>query len=56
MSMKYMVVMSEDDYKEIISAVRRLRTAVDALPPCFVSGEVDIQVERIEKVLCKEGE
>lgn len=48
--MKKVVMMSEDDYKEVISAVRRLRMAADSLTPCFVAGEIDVQVERIEKV------
>jgi len=52
--MKRMIMLDEDSYKEIVSALRRLRMAVDALPPSFMSGELDIQVERIEKALCEE--
>lgn len=48
--MKHIVMIDELDYKEVVSALRRLRMDVDSLPPCFVAGDIDVQVERIEKV------
>lgn len=48
--MKHIVMIDELDYKEVVSALRRLRMDADSLPPCFVAGDIDVQVERIEKV------
>lgn len=52
--MKHMVMMSEDDFKEIVRAMNRLRTAVNSLEVSFMAGELDAQLERIEKVVSKE--
>lgn len=54
--MKHMVLMDEDDYKEVVSALRRARRAVDALEASYMSGEIDAQLERIEKVFGMEEE
>lgn len=54
MSVKHMVIMSEDDYKEIVRAMNRLRTAVDSLEASYMAGELDAQLERIESVINKE--
>lgn len=48
--MKKLVVMDESDYKEVISALRRLRYAVNAWGASYMTGELDVQLERIEKV------
>ena len=52
--MKHMVMMSEDDFKEIVCAMNRLRTAVNSLEASYMAGELDAQLERIEKVVSKE--
>ena len=54
MSMKHIVVMSEDDFKEIVRAMNRLRIAVNSLEASYMAGELDAQLERIEKVVSKE--
>jgi hypothetical protein len=48
--MKKVVMIDELDYKEVVSALRRLRYAVDAIEASYMSGELDAQLERIEKV------
>ena len=48
--MKHLVSIEEADYKEIVSALRRLRWAVNSLEVSYISGELDAQLERIEKV------
>lgn len=48
--MKKVVVIDELDYKEVICALRRLRYAVDSLAASYMAGELDAQLERIEKV------
>ena len=53
-NMKHMVMMSEDDFKEIVRAMNRLRTAVNSLEVSFIAGELDAQLERIENVISKE--
>ena len=55
MSMKHMVMMSEDDYKEIVCAMNRLRIAVNSLEASYTAGELDAQLERIENVIFNEG-
>ena len=52
--MKRVVVIGEDEYKEIVSALRRLRRAVNALEVSFLAGELDAQLERIENVFSME--
>ena len=47
---KKVVMIDELDYKEVISALRRLRYAVNSLEASYMAGELDIQLERIEKV------
>ena len=53
--MKRVVVIDESDYKEIVSALRRLRYAVNSLETSYMSGELDAQLERIEKVFGMEA-
>lgn len=48
--MKHIVMMNEDDFKEVVSALRRLRYAVNSLEASYMAGELDVQLERIEKV------
>ena len=48
--MKKVVMIDELDYKEVISALRRLRYAVNSLEASYMAGELDVQLERIEKV------
>lgn len=48
--MKKVVIIDELDYKEVVSALRRLRHAVNSLETRYMSGELDSQLERIEKV------
>ena len=48
--MKKVVIIDELDFKEVVSALRRLRYAVDSLEASYMSGEIDVQLERIEKV------
>lgn len=48
--MKKVVVIDELDYKEVVSALRRLRCAVNSLEVSYTAGELDAQLERIEKV------
>lgn len=48
--MKHIVMIDEDDYKEIVSALRRLRYAVNSLEVNYMAGELDAQLERVEKV------
>ena len=48
--MEKVVVISEPDYKEIVCALRRLRYVVDSLAAGYMAGELDAQLERIEKV------
>jgi hypothetical protein len=48
--MEKVVMISELDYKEVVSALRRLRYAVDSLEASYMAGEIDVQLERIEKV------
>lgn len=48
--MKKVVMIDELDYKEVVSALRRLRRAVNSLKASYMSGELDTQLERIEKV------
>ena len=48
--MKKVVMIDELDYKEVVSALRRLRYAVNSLEASYMSGELDVQLERIEKV------
>lgn len=48
--MKKVVIIDEFDYKEVISALRRLRYAVNSLEVSYMAGELDVQLERIEKV------
>lgn len=52
--MKHIVMMSEDDYKEIVRAMIRLRKAVNSLGASYMAGELDTQLERIENVISKE--
>ena len=52
--MKHIFMMSEDDYKEVVCALRRLRYVVDSLAAGYMAGELDAQLERIEKVISKE--
>ena len=52
--MKHIVMMSEDDYKEIVCATNRLRTAVNSLETRYMAGELDAQLKRIENVISKE--
>lgn len=47
---KKVVMIDELDYKEVISALRRLRYAVNSLEASYMAGELDVQLERIEKV------
>ena len=54
MRMKHIVMMSEDDYKEIVRAMNRLRIAVNSLEASYMAGELDAQLERIENVISKE--
>ena len=53
--MKRVVIFDDDEYKEVVSALRRLRIAVDALEVSYLSGELDTQLERIEKVFGMEA-
>ena len=53
--MKHIVIIDESDYKEIVSALRRLRRAVNSLASNYMAGELDIQLERIETIFKKEG-
>ena len=48
--MKKVVMIDELDYKEVVSALRRLRYTVDSLGAGYMAGELDAQLERIEKV------
>ena len=50
--MKHIVMISEDDFKEVVSALRRLRYVVNSLETSYIymAGELDVQLERIEKV------
>lgn len=48
--MKKVVMIDEPDYKEVISALRLLKDAVNSLEASYFSGEIDRQLERIEKV------
>ena len=48
--MKKVVMIDELDYKEVISALRHLRHAVNSLEASHMAGEIDRQLERIEKV------
>ena len=49
--MKHVVVMDESDYKEVVSALRILRYAVNSLEATNMSGELlDRNLERVEQV------
>lgn len=48
--MKKVVMIDELDFKEVVSALRRLRFAVNSIEASYMSGELDAQLERIEKV------
>ncbi len=48
--MKKVVMIDELDYKEVVSALCRLRRAVNSLETSYMFGELDVQLERIEKV------
>lgn len=48
--MKKVVMIDDLDYKEVVSALRRLRYAVNSLEVSYMAGELDAQLERIEKV------
>ena len=52
--MKHIVMLEEGEYKEVVSALRRLRMAVNALSTSYLSGELDLYLERIEKVFFEE--
>lgn len=52
--MKKVVVIDELDYKEVIAALSQLRSAVNSLEPSYTAGELDAQLERIEKVFEEE--
>ena len=53
--MKKMVMIDELDFKEVVCALRRLRYVVDSLAAGYMAGELDAQLERIEKVFEMEG-
>lgn len=53
--MKHMVMIDESEYKEIVSALRRLRHAVNSLEYNYMVGELDIQLERIETIFKEEN-
>lgn len=48
--MKKVVMIDELDFKKVVSALRRLRRAVNSLETTYMAGELDAQLERIEKV------
>ena len=48
--MKKVVIIDELDYKEVIAALYRLRYAINSLETSYMAGELDVQLERIEKV------
>ena len=54
MSMKRIVMISEDDYKEIVCAMNHLKIAVNLLEASYITSEIDVQLERIENVINKE--
>ena len=54
MSMKHVVMMSEDDFKEIVRSMNLLRTVVNSLEGSYMADELDAQLERVEKVISKE--
>lgn len=54
--MKRVIMMDEDDYKEIVIALENLRVAVKSLEPSYIAGELGAQLERIENVIFMEKE
>lgn len=48
--MKHVIMMNDDDYKEVVSALRHLRHTVNSLESSYLVGELDAQLERLEKV------
>ncbi len=48
--MKKVVIIDELDYKEVVAALCRLRYAVNSLGASYMAGELDVQLERIEKI------
>ena len=53
--MKKVVIIDELDFKEVVSALRHLRCVVNSLEASYMAGELDTQLERIEKVFEMEG-
>lgn len=48
--MKKIVIIDELDYKEVIAALYRLRYAINSLETSYMTGELDVQLKRIEEV------